>query len=146
MADILMRKVLGTLRPIDAQGDEILKGIPNDAILKVTVKRPRNVRQHRLYWALVTLLHENQSRYATPEELSDVIKCAVGHCTVVVKTDGTEIRIPKSISFSKMDQDSFRVFFDRVIELAVTRIIPGLSRDDLRREVLEMVGERQEAA
>lgn len=146
MPDILLKHALGALRPVDAQGEEVLRGIKNGAIVKATIKRPRNVRHHRLYWGLVSILFDNQSRYSTPEELSDVIKVATGHCTVIQTGDGKEIRIPKSISFAKMDQDAFRQFFDRVVDLAVTRIIPGLSRDDLRREVLEMIGERQEAA
>lgn len=140
MTDILMRKAFGALRPVDDQGEEVLRGIPNDAIVKVAVKRARNPRHHRLYWALLSLLYENQSRYATVEELSDAIKCAVGHCTVIAGTDGREIRIPKSISFAKMDQDEFRRFFDRVVDLAVTRILPGIDEADLRREIEEMVG------
>lgn len=145
MADVLLKHALGALRPVDAQGEEILRGIPNGTIVKATIKRPRNIRHHRLYWGLVSILFENQSRYATPEELSDVIKVATGHCTVIQTGEGKEIRIPKSISFAKMDQDAFRQFFDRVVDLAVTRIIPNLSAADLRREVAEMVGEKEAA-
>lgn len=144
MPDILMRKAFGALRPVDEQGEESLRGIPNGAVVKVTVKRPRNIRHHRLYWALMSLLHENQSRYATVEELSDAIKCAVGHCTVITRPDGTEIRIPRSISFSKMDQDAFKQFFDRVVELAVSKILPNVEEAELRREVEDLV--RLEAA
>lgn len=146
MADILMRKVLGTLRPVDAQGEEIMRSVSNGSIVRVTVKKPRNIKHHRKYWALISLLHENQERYATPEELSDAIKCATGHCNVLTRSDGYEIRVPRSISFGKMDQTEFDRFYERVIDLAVTRIIPGLSREDIKREVEAMVSDQRGAA
>jgi len=139
MAEILMRKMLGAFRPVDEAGEDALKAIPNGEIVKVKWSRPRNLKHHRLYWALMSILWQNQSRYATIEELSDVVKCWTGHCTVI-QGNGREIRIPKSISFAKMDQTEFSQYWDRVVEFAVTRIIPGLDRDDLIREVMSMVG------
>ena len=51
--------------------------------------------------------------------------------------DGTEVRIPKSIAFHAMDQAEFEAFYERVIDVVVSEIIPGLSREDLKRELSE---------
>ena len=134
-----MAKRLNALWPIDPKGEEIMAGLRQKEVVKVVIKKPRSIHQHRLYWALMTKLWENQERYGSPEELSDVIKVYLGHCTVLVTSDGREIRIPKSISFAKMDQTEFNRFFDQVCEIVVTRIMPGLDEDALRREIAEMI-------
>ena len=62
-----------------------------------------------------------------------------GYSTVARTRDGKEIHIPKSISFSAMDQSAFDAFWDRVVTVVCEQIIPRLSRDDLERELLDLV-------
>ncbi len=59
---------------------------------------------------------------------------------VCIKYDGKVAYLPKSISFAKMDQTEFDQFFDRTVELVCKHFLPGVRDEDLRREVLEMVG------
>lgn len=98
-------------------------------------KRARNPRQHALYWALIGLLFENQSHYKTKEQVSNVIKVGVGHCTTVQRRDGSIIHIPDSIAFSEMSQEEFEVFLDAVLDFAAQEIVPHISSKALRREV-----------
>lgn len=138
MTAILMRKGLaGKLEPIDETGRDSLARIAHDTILSVEVKRPRNIQHFRKFWALVSLIYANQTRYRSPEELVDAIKVLAGHCFPVRLRNGTEVRIPKSIAFHAMSQDEFEKFYDRVVDIVVTEIIPGLNREDLKRELME---------
>lgn len=134
---------LGTLRPVDDRGRELLSKLKLGFQYQVEVKRPRNLQQLRLYWALMHLIFPQQSRYLNEEDLSDAIKCAVGHCEEMSLKDGRIAVRPLSIAFSKADQDKWESFFKAVIDLVTTKIIPGLDEGDLRRELELITGLQQ---
>lgn len=139
MANFVALKKLGSIRPVDQVGIDILAKLREGEQVMVEVKRARNGKQHRLYWALMNLIYSQQSRYATLEQLSNAIKCAVGYCDEIETKGGKVLVIPKSIAFHAMSQESFTEFFDRVIELVTTKILPNVSDADLRAELELMV-------
>jgi len=47
----------------------------------------------------------------------------------------------RSISFGNMNQDSFEEFYNEVVKLIITKILPGTDKADLEREVMDMLGE-----
>lgn len=140
MTEIFLRRGLAGFDPVDDAGREMHARLPFGEIVKSDMKRPRNQRHHRLFWALMELVFQNQERYATKNLLVAAIKTATGHADVIEIDDGRTILIPKSISFAKMDQTEFDAFYNRVCDVVCTRIIPNLKQEDLKREVAEMVG------
>lgn len=139
MTQILMRKVMGALRPADSQAqDEMAKLTPGQDY-RIEVKRMRNPRQHRLYWALIRTVYEHQSRYATQEQLHNALKVAAGYCDELEGRNGT-VYIPKSISFGNMSQDAFEEFFSSVVRIVTEKVMPHTSDEELRRELESMIG------
>lgn len=136
---VLMCKQLGALRPIDEAGEGLLHKIKNSTLVMVEVRRPRNVGHHRKFFALLNLVYQNQDRYQSVEQLLSVMKVALGHCEMLVMKDGREVYIPQSIAFHKMDQSEFEVFWDKAVKLVCEKILPGVKRADLEREILELV-------
>lgn len=141
MAEFLAQVQLGTLRPIDDIGREALAKRHGKTV-KVEVVEPRNGKQLRLYWALVNLIFPHQSRYLSPEKLSSALKKAVGAYDEIECLDGTKITEVHSIAYNAMSNDEFKVFLDRVMEVIVTVVIPGIKKEDLRRELEEITGLR----
>ena len=139
MSKIAMRKSFGTLRPCEGQ-EEAFKRIPNgDVMIEVShAKRPRSIRQHKLYWALMTLIAENTDQGWNAEDVSFLMKIATGHFDELTNSRGETFRRPRSISFAAMDQDDFMVFFDKCIDVVNRHIIPGAG-EDMRKEVEAMV-------
>lgn len=135
---LFMVRTAEGLRPANPSDAEQLQRVKAGALVRVDVKRPRNVAQHRLYWAMVTLIASNLDR-VQPETLHDLIKLRTGHVHVVRTTKGL-VELPGSISFASMSQEAFDAFFQRAIDYVVTDVIPGLSRDDLTREIDAMIG------
>lgn len=131
---------LGKLAPVDEAGEAALRGLSAGEIVSVEIKRPRNVQMHRLYWALVTLVWQNQERYPTPEDLHSALKVAAGLRTQVTLPDGTVGFIPGSIAFHKMDQAEFSAFYSRVCDLMAKYFLPGVTSEELRAEVSQMTG------
>lgn len=135
-------KNLGSLRPVDQTGEDALRKLGHGQIVTVEVRRPRNIKFHRLYWALITIVWEqmDEERYPTSEDLHAAIKIAAGLRTRIVLPDGTIGFIPGSIAFHKMDDTAFSAFFDRVCNLIAKHFLPGVTEAELRNEVALMIG------
>ena len=134
MARFLMVKNMGALRPVDEAGEAVLRHIGQGEIVGVEVKRPRNVKHHRMFFAMLSIVLQNQDYYKSLEDLLDVCKLRIGHCRTLLTRDG-EVKIPSSISFAQLDQDGFNDFYNRACAWVVTEVIPGLKRGDLDAEV-----------
>lgn len=138
MTDILVQKVMGALRPVDETGEELLRRIPQGETLKVSLTRPRNVGHHRKFFALIDMIAANST--FTNNQVRYLLTCAAGHYEETITKDGEVHRVPKSISFAAMDQTAFDVFFDRCCDYVALHIIPGIRKEDLRREHAEITG------
>lgn len=137
MSEFLARKHLGKLEPVDEAGQEAMRNLRHGETIKITISRPRNVQHHRKFFALCSIVHANQEHYSSVEQVVAALKVATGHCDFVVTQKGWTA-IPRSISFAKMDQTEFNAFYEKCVDYVVTKIIPGISRDDLRNELLEI--------
>ncbi len=108
--------------------------------LRTTVTRPRDLARHKNFWALCKLVHDNQSRLATVEQVASALKVLAGHCETLVTMDGEEVRVPKSIAFHRMDDVEFTVFWRAVRDVVITRIMPGVTDEQLTHELAGMIG------
>lgn len=142
MTKFLAVKKLSALRPLDEAGEVALGSIGDGEVVTVEVRKTRNPKHHRKFWALMTIVWDNMDhdRYPTVENLVAAIKISAGHREVVQLPNGTEVYIPKSISFAKMDQTEFNAFYDRVCDLIATHFLPGVTSAELHAEVALMVG------
>lgn len=140
MASILLQRSLSGLSPIDEIGQEALRSIAIGDLIRVRMTKLRNPQHHRLFFALVNKVYENQDHYHNVEHFLTALKVALGHCDTVICKNGNTAYIPKSISFARMDQIEFDQFFNKAVDLICRDFLPGVKSDDLRREVLEMIG------
>jgi hypothetical protein len=144
MARFLAQKHLGALRPADDAGCEALRKIGNGQIVSVEIKQSRNIKHHRMFWALMSIVHDNMDheRYPTVEDLVAAVKIYAGLRTRIELPNGTVGFIPGSLAFAKMDQTAFDAFYDQVCDLIAKHFLPGISSDALRAEVEIMTGVR----
>lgn len=138
MASVLLQRSLTGLSPMDDLGREFLAGYKQGDLIRVKTTKVRNPQHHRLFFALVNIVYDNQDHYESVEHLLTALKIALGHCDTVICKDGNPAYIPKSISFAKMDQTEFDAFFNRAVELVCKHFLPGVKDEDLRREILDM--------
>ncbi len=117
MTVLFLRRVGNALLPDGDESISELLSIPFGKSLKAEVKMPRNPRFHRLYFALCKRIADGVGRDA--EEISTVFKFAAGHVDQIHSKTYGYIRVPKSISFAKMDEASFRKFFDDCVRVAL---------------------------
>lgn len=126
----------------DSDALDALAKIKDGSLVLVEVRRKRNLQHNRLYFALIKLVHENMEseRYPTPDTLHEAIKVACGLRTEFVLPNGTVGFIPGSINFGVMTQDEFEKFYNRVCDIVCQHFLPGVKSEELKQEVLQMVG------
>jgi hypothetical protein len=137
---INMRRQGAKLVPCAAVDEEALEAFPEGRDLSITIKRARSYRQHKFFFALLQKICENNDDYKTPEQLLVYLKVRLGYVEELKFHNDTVWWTTKSISFGTMGQDEFQKFFNGSLDVIVTEIIPGLDRDDIIREVEDMVG------
>jgi hypothetical protein len=142
MAKFLAVKHFGSLRPCDEAGEAELRKVANGETIELELRRPRNIRHHRMFFALMSIVWEqlDTERYPTVEDLVAAVKIAAGLRTRIELPSGEVGFIPGSIAFHKMDQSAFSGFYDRVCDLIARHFLPGVTSADLKREVEIMIG------
>jgi hypothetical protein len=115
--------------------------IHDGAEVKVRITQPRNLKHHRMWFALLKATLDAQDYFRTLDELHDAIKLAIGHSEERRTIAGDTYFMPRSISFAKMDQTAFSAFFDRAVELVITKVIPLVSKGDLEQRIYHILGE-----
>lgn len=133
----LFRRGEHGLVPLD---DELpgWKRIKPGDIVDIEYVRPRSQQFHKLFWALLKLVADNQEQYGM-DEILDVVKIGVGHTRIISMPWGLLFRVPKSISFASMDDDAFSDFFRSAVDFVISDMIP-FEREALLREVCETAG------
>jgi hypothetical protein len=129
------------LVPGDEDAREALSKIANGSEIRVEIKAKRNVRRHRLLFALLKIIVDHRGDiFPATENVLDALKIASGHVDQIVHPITGEVFLkPKSIAFENMDEAEFGRFFDRAVWIFTDRWFPGTHEEDLRRELFELV-------
>ena len=134
--EVWMKRGLRGLEPCDEAGLGLLRQIKQGQNVQVKVTKPRNVAFHRKFFALLNLVWSSSGEWPSVEDLLVELKVRLGLVKEVVLRDtGEVVRVPGSISFAKMDDYEFSVFYEKALqELCV--MAGGIEVDRLRQEVL----------
>lgn len=130
------------LVPTDAAGEEALRKFKDGAHVTVEVKQPRNPYHHRLFFALLHKVFENQERFPTEDHLRLALTYEAGYVKEYAMRDGLLLTVPDSISYEEMDQKAFEDYFNRVCDIILRDYMPGLHRSELIAELEDMMGLR----
>jgi hypothetical protein len=138
----IYRKMINALWPVDQASKDALAKLDDGQHVTIEIRRPRSIKFHRRYWALVSLVWENidQERYPTADDLHAALKVCAGIRTQIVLPDGTIGFIPGSIAFDKMSADEFNAFYNRICDLVAKYFIPGIDKAALKAEVSDLIG------
>tara|TARA_Y100001972_G_C7657837_1_gene331414 strand:- start:934 stop:1431 length:498 start_codon:yes stop_codon:yes gene_type:complete len=67
------------LFPVDNSALKLVSKLKDHESVVCTVKKIRSAEQHRMFFALLQIIFENQERYASKDLLLDAIKIYAGH-------------------------------------------------------------------
>lgn len=140
MTDVYLRRTLaGHLAPADEDAATVLQRIKVGEVVRAEVRRPRNVAQHRAYWAMCSLVAINHEQLRTREQVHTVLKLLTDTVDIVaMKSTGEILRVPKSISFGSMSQTEFEDYFSRAKDAVVEHLLPGVGLQELQDEIMRI--------
>lgn len=130
---------------INNDGSLHLEGIGCELALKegvqylAEIRRPRSLKQLKMYWAMISYVFDSQEVYQTEEELSDHLKIMAGFCHRFEAPDGIIVCRPHSLSFESMKQHRFNEYMDIFIGFIMRSVLPT-AKPGVRLELERMVG------
>jgi hypothetical protein len=143
--EIILKRTLRGFEPDDEHAGDYLRRVPLGSRVMCEVRRPRNLKQHRRFRALLNIVWAASGHWETPEELHDEIKFRTGWVDrqrIVDSKTGEvlgEITKPRSTSFDAMSQDEFDQYMAAAIKVICEHLVPGIEDTVLREEVLHAV-------
>lgn len=132
--DIFLTKALSGLVGADEEAKEAMKRWKVGETLKCSVKKPRDYRNHKRYFALLNLTFENQERYTSFEHFRKAVQIAAGHVDELVTLEGEIVLIPKSIAYDALDEMEFSKVFGETMTVCA-KILGELELHVLEEEV-----------
>lgn len=137
---MLFRRYMEHLMPMDEEANAYVRSLApgSDVVLKSVYKRPRSVRQHRLFFAMLNKVFENQAHYPTLDALRHELLIKLGRIDSYHSKDGSLRIIPQSISFGNMSQEEFQKLMDDARDFLLQEVVPHWEPDALD-EFLDMV-------
>lgn len=142
--DLLLMRDGDRLVACDPISHESICSIKKGEQLFVTIKRARNLKHLRKLFALLKVVFEAQDMYATTPELLNALKLATGLFDYGKTVEGIPFCVPKSINFASMDQASFEQWYEKVVAVILTKILPNVNKYDLEEQVMSILNGTRE--
>ncbi len=116
----------------DSDFDKLKKIKPNEIVM-CTITKPRNIKFHKKFFALLNLVFQNQEHYTNIDHLRHDLTVASGFYTKRITIDGEEITEPKSISFAKMSELEFSELYNAFLN-SIEKYF-HFDKDSVNREI-----------
>lgn len=137
-ADIaLYRRTLDGFAPANRAAEDFARKTKLGQMVALKGTKPRGLKFHRLFFAMLRLISENSNPHITEEQALYLAKVGAG-CGQWIDTGRREMFCPGSISFAAMDQTAFDAFVKAAIPPLVTRFMAGTAPEAVIREAMEL--------
>lgn len=125
--------------PVDDAARKFFNKLPNGTRWVSNAKDPtrRSGQQHRLWFAIVGTLFENQEKYADFEQFRARLLVHLGYFERIKLATGEEIAMPKSVAWGNMKPDVFGPLLDETLNFAEDL---GWDRAELLAQTREYAG------
>lgn len=130
---ILIKQLNNTFKVAYNSDFERLKHIKVGQHIMCEIRKPRNIKFHRKFFALMDMVYQNQEVYKNKEDLRQDLIVEAGFFEVRHDFRGVEHHKPKSISFSSMDEDEFTELYERVLDTIVK--VFAWDKEDIKENI-----------
>ena len=98
---------------------EKLKKIKPNEFIECEIRKPRNYKFHRKFFALINMVYQNQEMYNNIDHLRQDITIEAGFYEERINIRGEPLKQAKSISFAKMDNETFEDYYGKCLDVIV---------------------------
>lgn len=144
-------ELVGALVPRSGVDQRMMRerGYKVSSEIRAELKKPRNVKFHRLAHALGGLLVDQCEAFSGMDQHSAIKKAQTeaGVCCLTEEIDVPGIgtltrRVPESIAFDEMEEGRFSEFWKGVTSHVTSEYLRGMTPDALEEAILMMDGAR----
>ena len=140
--------------PASEDDAELLSKVKVGETVRLTLVRPRNIRFHRKFFALINLAfdyweppkHGEGSAWAESmpiernlDRFRKDVTILAGYYDATYRLNGDVRLEAKSISFGSMSEDDFEALYSKVIDVIINRVCTQYTEYELRKQVEDMV-------
>lgn len=137
--ELLLLREGTKLGAADAISHDAILGLKHGECVTASIRRPRNPKHHAKLFALLQAVFIHQKTFATVQDLLGALKMAVGLFDTGKTIDGIPYSVPRSISFASMCQTEFEAVYDKMVDVILTRILPGVGKQELTNHVNDIL-------
>ena len=142
-ATVWLKKISDQLVPTDDESRKLFGSIPENVMVLVNVRTPRNPNQHRLVWHLARLVFDNTERFDSAEHVMEQIKIGTGYSTrtlLVIPGIGEVWQVRGiSIAYESMPQQEFAEWLEMALDYVAAELIPGIERSEIVNHIQELM-------
>ncbi len=140
--------------PASEDDAELLSKVKVGETVRLTLVRPRNIKFHRKFFALMNLAFD----YWTPpkhgegsawseqmpiernlERFRKDITILAGYYDATYRLNGDVRLEAKSISFGSMSEDDFEKLYSKVIDVIINRVCTQYTEYEMRKQVEDLI-------
>jgi hypothetical protein len=141
VAKLLLRKTLTGWANADDASVDASKRFTVGETFRAEVVKPRSRKTLGRYWVLCQMILDNSESFRSKEQVSDFLKLRTGHTlSITAKSTGEVFEVPSSIDFDTLDETQFAELWQRVCDVVVADIMPGITQHEIEYEIGKIVG------
>jgi hypothetical protein len=126
--------------PADDHAELFWRSCGMGEIVAMEARKPRNLKWHRKYWKLMSVIAENSDVLETAEQVHLFVKACLGFGDWVhVPGASKPLFFERSTAFGKMSADDWADYYDKAVGVICRHIMPGMLCDDLKQEIEELL-------
>lgn len=137
---MIFKRIQGGLIPFDSEACEKLNKLKEGDEVMVDIKKPRNLKFHKKFFAMLTLVLNNQEKIqaSTVKQGQERLLYAAMYILKRGEFWGPEKQHfeRESISFASMSEDEFEDFYNEVLDVFLMYFMPKTNKEDFERELL----------
>lgn len=145
---LLVKRTSTGLVPVGDVSYEEAKKLKMGESYEVTVKRPRNLRFHRKYFALINTAWDYQTEEIKAQCFSnsskafrDTILLNTGFCDRIYSYKyNAYVDIPRSVAFGSMSEDEFEQVYSKTLDFIIQHLMPkNVTQEEFNANVDELL-------
>ena len=133
---LLLNNTLSGLVPLYPSDYDNKRKLKLGETYEAEIKNPRNIRFHRLFFALLNIGHENTDLDMPFETYRHYMIIKAGFFKAYQTSKGLYYE-PDSISFSSMSEEQFHEVYDRVLDKIIKDI--GATKEDIEDQLINFM-------
>jgi len=109
----------------------------------VTLRSEKNLQALKFLWALVHKTADNTDYFLDKDDAMRALKIRVGYSKAVYDPHTRAMEV-KPRSLTRITDEQLRLLTDRMMDIICSELIPGMKKNDLRKEIEKMIAGKPE--